>query len=77
MKDDAIAASDASGSVVAVGEDVKQFKVGQRVCGNFVQDHLAGDITEEKNASALGAGIDGVLTEYKMFPEHVGSCSIV
>lgn len=71
VKDDCIVASDMAGSVVAVGADVKKFSIGQRVSANFCLDHIAGDITEEGNASALGAGRDGVLTEYRLFPEHV------
>jgi NADPH:quinone reductase-like Zn-dependent oxidoreductase len=62
--------SDMAGEVVAVGEDVKGFKVGDRVSANRCLDHVEGDVTPETMASATGYAINGVLTEYKAFPPH-------
>lgn len=60
-----------AGEVIAVGEDVKLWKVGDRVCANFALDHLDGDTNPEIAATAQGGAIDGVLTEYKLYPSHV------
>ncbi|TFK48229.1 NAD(P)-binding protein [Heliocybe sulcata] len=67
-KPDLIPTSDMSGTIISLGEDVKGWQVGERVCANFFLDHIYGDITREIPASALGAGIDGTLTEYRTFP---------
>ena len=60
-----------AGEVIAVGEAVKDWKVGERVCSNFAIDHVSGDITAQSKASSLGGAIYGVLTEYKVLPAHV------
>jgi len=59
-----------AGEVIAVGEDVKAWKIGDRVCPNFTVDHLDGESTPATQASALGGPIHGVLTEYKIVPAH-------
>jgi NADPH:quinone reductase-like Zn-dependent oxidoreductase len=63
--------SDAAGEIVDVGVDVTGWKKGDRVCPNFSIDHIAGDTSAAINKTALGAPIDGVLTEYKALPAHV------
>ena len=65
--------SDMAGEIVAVGEDVKGWTVGERVSSNFAVDHIHGKVTAAIKASALGAPIDGVLTEYKAIPAHVSN----
>ena len=65
--------SDMAGEIVAVGEDVKGWTVGERVSSNFAVNHIHGKVTAAIKASALGAPIDGVLTEYKAIPAHVSS----
>ena len=62
-----------AGEVIAVGQSVTNWKKGDRVTSNFTLDHIFGDLTKEIKATALGAPIDGVLTQYKNFPAHVGS----
>ncbi len=61
--------SDGAGDVVAVGEGVSRVKVGDRVAGIFMQDWLAGDLTEAKQKSALGGGMRGMLAEYVILGE--------
>jgi len=69
-KEDLVPCSDMAGEVIAVGDQVTQWKVGDRVSANFALEHLYGNITEEIRDTALGAPIDGVLTEYKLFPAY-------
>ncbi|KAJ7211893.1 alcohol dehydrogenase superfamily protein [Mycena haematopus] len=57
--------SDMAGEVIAVGEDVKEWRVGDRVCANFLQDALHND---SPNEQGFGGAVHGVLTEYRTFP---------
>ncbi|KZT21809.1 NAD(P)-binding protein [Neolentinus lepideus HHB14362 ss-1] len=70
VKPNVIPASDMSGTIVSLGSDVKGWQVGERVCANFFLDYVFGEITDEIIETALGAGVDGVLTEYRAFPTH-------
>jgi NADPH:quinone reductase-like Zn-dependent oxidoreductase len=71
--------SDGAGEVVAVGEGVGRVRVGDRVCGIFMQRWLEGPLTAEKSKAALGGDVDGMLAEYVLlsedgvvhFPEHL------
>ena len=65
-----------AGEIVALGEEVKGWNVGERVCSNAATDHIFGDITDEIKQTSLGAPIDGVLTEYKALPAHVSRCAL-
>ncbi|KAJ6566497.1 alcohol dehydrogenase superfamily protein [Mycena capillaripes] len=62
--------SDMAGEVITVGEDVKQWRAGDRVCANFMLDKIHDEPTVESAATALGGPIHGVLTEYRIFPAH-------
>ncbi|KAL4077499.1 hypothetical protein J3A83DRAFT_4388857 [Scleroderma citrinum] len=62
--------SDAAGTIVAIGDEVKRWKVGDRVCPNFFLDHVYGDVTEENKATDLGGHTDGVLREYINVPGY-------
>jgi NADPH:quinone reductase-like Zn-dependent oxidoreductase len=74
-----IPCSDGAGEVVAVGDGVGRVKVGDRVCGIFMQRWLDGPLTTEKSKAALGGDVDGMLAEYAVlseegvvrFPEHL------
>ena len=62
--------SDCAGEVVAVGDDVASVKVGDRVCGTFMQDWADGQLSESAAKTALGGAIDGVLAERVVLSEH-------
>ncbi|HYM30356.1 MAG TPA: NAD(P)-dependent alcohol dehydrogenase [Candidatus Cybelea sp.] len=59
--------SDGAGEVAALGSGVTRFKVGARVVASFFQGWISGEPTQEKFASSLGGGLDGVLAEYCVF----------
>ena len=66
----AVPCSDGAGEIVAVGESVTRWKVGERVCPIFMQGWIEGPITPAKAHTALGGGdLDGVLREYGAFHE--------
>lgn len=62
-KPDCIPLSDGAGEIIAVGEGVTQFKVGDRVMANFFETWYAGSILPEYHAYALGGAVDGMLAE--------------
>lgn len=62
--------SDGVGEVVAVGEGVQAWAVGDRVCPIFAQGWLAGDVPDDANASTLGGPLDGTLREVMTVPAH-------
>ncbi|KAI0350994.1 NAD-P-binding protein [Trametes cingulata] len=70
LKKNLVPCSDMAGEIIALGDEVKGWSIGDRVCSNFATDHIFGDPTEENKATGLGAPIDGVLTEYKVLPAH-------
>jgi NADPH:quinone reductase-like Zn-dependent oxidoreductase len=71
MKLPAVPLSDGAGEVVAVGDSVTKWKVGDRVMPIFAQQWIDGDTSEEKRRTSLGAGAqwDGVLREFGAFDE--------
>jgi NADPH:quinone reductase-like Zn-dependent oxidoreductase len=67
----AVPLSDGAGEVVAVGEGVTRWRVGDRVCPILMQGWLEGECSAEKARTALGGGdLDGVLREYGAFHEN-------
>jgi NADPH:quinone reductase-like Zn-dependent oxidoreductase len=65
-----IIASDGSGEVIATGDAVTAFKTGDCVAGSFFQNWINGPFDREYGASALGGAIDGVLTQFRVFPQE-------
>jgi NADPH:quinone reductase-like Zn-dependent oxidoreductase len=74
-----IPCSDGAGEIIAVGEGVTRVKVGDRVCGIFMQRWLDGPPTADNSKAALGGDVDGMLAAYVLlhhegvvhFPEHL------
>ncbi|KAF8204642.1 chaperonin 10-like protein [Pholiota molesta] len=65
---DLVPLSDSAGEIIAIGEDVQGWKVGDRVSANFAPGHVHGATNREIQATSLGGQAQGVLTEYRTFP---------
>jgi NADPH:quinone reductase-like Zn-dependent oxidoreductase len=57
-----------AGEVIAIGEDVKQWKIGDRVAANFFLDKVNDVQTAETDQSALGGAIQGVFDGISLVP---------
>ncbi len=64
-----IPCSDGAGEIAAIGEGVKAWKPGDRVCGCFFQNWFDEPPTPIKVKGALGGDIDGMLAEYVLLKE--------
>lgn len=60
-----------AGEVIALGEGVTDWKVGDRVCANFATDHVYGDTNFNIQQTSMGGQAHGCLTQYRTFPAHV------
>jgi NADPH:quinone reductase-like Zn-dependent oxidoreductase len=67
-KERGIPASDCAAEVIAIGSEVKDFALGDRVAPIFDLNSLTG--TEEKTAT-LGGDVDGVLRQFAVFDQKV------
>lgn len=70
LKTPLVPLSDGAGEVVAVGEKVAKWKIGDRVCPIFMQGWTDGAIDFRKARTALGGDTDGCLREYGAFDEN-------
>lgn len=68
--DTIVPCSDAAGTIVAIGPNVTEFAVGDKVCNTFFLDYVSGFLTPKQKLSNLGAMNDGVLREYVVFPKR-------
>ncbi|MBM3505765.1 MAG: NAD(P)-dependent alcohol dehydrogenase [Alphaproteobacteria bacterium] len=66
---DLVPLSDGAGEVVRVGPGVSRVKAGDRVTASFFQSWIAGDPNEALLDDDLGRAHDGVLSDYRVFPE--------
>jgi NADPH:quinone reductase-like Zn-dependent oxidoreductase len=62
--------SDGVGVVREVGAGVTRVQTGDRVAGIFMQGWIAGGITAEVAATALGGAVDGMLAEQVVLSEQ-------
>ena len=70
LKPGAIPVSDGAGEVIALGEGVSRWRIGDRVAPIFVQRWLGGHLQQEYMPSALGGPSDGVLAEQIVLSEE-------
>jgi NADPH:quinone reductase-like Zn-dependent oxidoreductase len=61
--------SDASGEVVALGEGVRRWSVGDRVMPIFIQGWVSGPQPLEDSLPTLGGPLDGTAVEYAVWSE--------
>ena len=62
--------SDGAGEIIALGDGVTGWKIGDRVCVNFFRDWQSGRFKREYHGAALGGSCDGMLSEVVVFPAH-------
>jgi len=62
-------ASDAAGTVLAIGRAVHDFNVGDRVTTTYFRNWVDGPPTVAKLRDAHGASVDGVFSEYLVIDE--------
>ena len=61
--------SDGAGEIVATGEGVVRWKIGDRVAGTFFQGWDSGILRREVFATALGGALAGMLAEFVVLGE--------
>ncbi|KAK7039872.1 alcohol dehydrogenase superfamily protein [Favolaschia claudopus] len=65
-----IPCSDMAGEVLSTGQDVRKWKLGDRVAANLLLDKVDEELTPEIAARVLGGPLNGVLTQFRVFPAH-------
>jgi NADPH:quinone reductase-like Zn-dependent oxidoreductase len=68
--DGRIPMTDGAGEVIAVGDDVEDFKTGDLVVSTFYPDWLGGDATPAVKWKVPGESVDGYAREYACMPAH-------
>jgi NADPH:quinone reductase-like Zn-dependent oxidoreductase len=68
--DGRIPLNDGAGEVIAIGEGVDAFKVGDAVVSTFFPNWLAGEPTPAVKQAIPGETIDGYASEYVCRPAH-------
>ncbi len=68
--DGRIPLTDGAGEVIAVGDGVEEFKVGDHVVGTFWPYWLGGEMTHATRRDIPGDSVDGYAREYVCLPAH-------
>lgn len=71
--DGRIPMSDGAGEVIALGEGVKAFKIGDRVVSSFFPNWASGEPSLPRLMGVPGDHVDGFAAEYVAMPEHAFS----
>ncbi len=61
--------SDGAGEVVAIGEEVTEFKIGDRVLATFAPNWIAQEATHAEMRNTIGGPLPGTLREFAIFPD--------
>ncbi len=69
VADERVPMSDGAGEVVAVGEGVTQWKVGDKVMSTFFPDWVEGDATQSNAGKINGEQVDGFAQQYSCVAE--------
>ena len=64
-----IPVSDGVGIVRELGDGVSRVAIGDRVCPLFMQGWISGPPNRERLSTTLGGPIDGVMAEFRCFPQ--------
>ena len=64
-----IPVSDGVGIVRELGDGVSRVAIGDRVCPLFMQGWISGPPNRERLSATLGGPIDGVMAEFRCFPQ--------
>jgi NADPH:quinone reductase-like Zn-dependent oxidoreductase len=70
VADGRIPLSDGAGEVIAIGDDVYEFKVADTVVSTFYPYWLAGEMTPATKRYIPGEHVDGYASEYVCMPTH-------
>ena len=68
--DGRIPMSDGAGEVIAVGDDIDEFKVGDAVVSTFYPNWLGGELTPTTQRVVAGDSVDGYAREFVCMPAH-------
>jgi NADPH:quinone reductase-like Zn-dependent oxidoreductase len=68
--DGRIPLSDGAGDVIAIGDGVDEFNIGDAVVSTFYPYWLAGDMTQATKRDVPGESVDGYAREYACMPAH-------
>jgi NADPH:quinone reductase-like Zn-dependent oxidoreductase len=68
--DGRIPLSDGAGEVIAVGDDVDEFRVEDTVVSTFYPYWLGGEMTPAARRAIPGESVDGYACEYTCMPAH-------
>ena len=69
FNDSIVPTSDGAGTVVAVGDNVRLHRIGDKVCTLFNQGHQSGRVTPAIRKTTLGSAVDGPLRHYAVYEE--------
>ena len=62
--------TDGAGEVIAIGDNVEEFKAGDTVVGTFFPYWLGGEMTPATRRDVPGDSVDGYAREYVCMPAH-------
>lgn len=66
---DLVPCADSVGEVISLGTDVSKGRPGDRVLSTSYPNYLTGQVKPEYLSKGVGSGVNGVLTEYRLFDE--------